>query len=149
MQMRFPLSGKIFPWKKNSAAGGFLFFPGSKNRAVGWLDVHVRLSQEGFFGTFWSAAGERRGKAPIVVKVDKHGNRYHEPPYTQAEEDEFYRRVGGGRKFTLNPISPVQIPAVVQQALHPNNLVCPTALKPAFAERRTCRRRSDQCNRLP
>ena len=83
-----------------------------------------------------------------------HGNRYHEPPYTQAEEDEFYRRVGGGpvtvahkdRKFTLNPISPVQIPAVVQQALHPNNLVCPTALKPAFAERRTCRRRSDQCS---
>ena len=60
---------------------------------MGWLDVHVRLSQEGFFGTFWSAAGERRGKAPIVVKVDKHGNRYHEPPYTQAEEDEFYRRV--------------------------------------------------------
>ena len=124
---------------------------------MGWLDVHVRLSQEGFFGTFWSAAGERRGKAPIVVKVDKHGNRYHEPPYTQAEEDEFYRRVGGGpvtvahkdRKFTLNPISPVQIPAVVQQALHPNNLVCPTALKPAFAERRTCPRRSDQCNRLP
>ena len=33
----------------------------------------------------------------MVVKVDKHGNRYHEPPYAQAEEDEFYRRVGGGR----------------------------------------------------
>ena len=32
----------------------------------------------------------------MVVKIDKHGNRYHEPPYTQAEEDEFYRRVGGG-----------------------------------------------------
>jgi hypothetical protein len=103
MQMRFPLSGKIFPWKKNSAAGRFLFFPGSKNRAVGWLDVHVRLSQEGFFGTFWSAAGERRGKAPIVVKVDKHGNRYHEPPYTQAEEDEFYRRVGRGPITVARP----------------------------------------------
>jgi hypothetical protein len=25
----------------------------------------------------------------MVVKIDKHGNRYHEPPYTQAEEDEF------------------------------------------------------------
>jgi hypothetical protein len=32
----------------------------------------------------------------MVVKIDKHGNRYHAPPYTKAEEDEFYRRVGGG-----------------------------------------------------
>jgi hypothetical protein len=28
----------------------------------------------------------------MVVKVDKHGNRCQQPPYTQAEEDEFYRR---------------------------------------------------------
>ena len=28
---------------------------------------HVSLSQEGLFGTFWSAAGERRGEAPMVV----------------------------------------------------------------------------------
>ena len=69
------------------------------------MDVHVRLWQEGFFGTFWSAAGERRGEAPMVVKVDKHGNRYYEPPYTQAEEDEFYRRVGGGPVAMARPTS--------------------------------------------
>jgi hypothetical protein len=28
----------------------------------------------------------------MVVKVDKHGNRIHEPPYIQAEEDKFYRQ---------------------------------------------------------
>jgi hypothetical protein len=28
----------------------------------GMGDVHVRLCQKGFFGTFWSAAGERRAK---------------------------------------------------------------------------------------
>jgi hypothetical protein len=32
----------------------------------------------------------------MVVKVTKSGTRIHEPPYTQAEEDEFYRRIGGG-----------------------------------------------------
>src|SRR5262252_1201669 len=109
MRMRFPLSGKIFPWKKIQRPVGFYFFQDQKIDE--WLDVHVRLCQEGFFGTFWSAAGERRGKAPMVVKVDKHGNRYHEPPCTQAEEDKFYRRVGGGpvtvahrdRKFYIEP----------------------------------------------
>ena len=30
----------------------------------------------------------------MVVKIIN-GMRIHEPPYTQAEEDEFYRRVGG------------------------------------------------------
>ena len=32
----------------------------------------------------------------MVVKVDRYGNRYHSPPYTKAEEAEFYRRIGGG-----------------------------------------------------
>jgi hypothetical protein len=32
----------------------------------------------------------------MIVKVDKNGNRIHGPPYTKAEEDEFYRGVGGG-----------------------------------------------------
>ena len=62
----------------------------------------------------------------IVVKIIS-GMRIHEPPYTQAEEDEFYRRVGGGpvtvahrdRKFTLNPISPVQIPALCNKLCTP------------------------------
>src|SRR5262249_51983388 len=31
----------------------------------------------------------------MVVKIIN-GMRIQEPPYTQAEEDEFYRRVGGG-----------------------------------------------------
>ena len=104
MQMRFPLSGKIFPWKKFSGRSVSIFSR-IKKSSRGWLDVHVRLWQEGFFGTFWSAAGERRGEAPMVVKVDKHGNRYYEPPYTQAEEDEFYRRVGGGPVAMARPTS--------------------------------------------
>jgi hypothetical protein len=32
----------------------------------------------------------------MVVKIIN-GMRIHEPPYTQAEEDEFYRRVGRAR----------------------------------------------------
>jgi hypothetical protein len=32
----------------------------------------------------------------MVVKFDKFGNKYHSAPYTKAEQDEFYRRVGGG-----------------------------------------------------
>jgi hypothetical protein len=32
----------------------------------------------------------------MVVKVDKWGNRYHEPLYTKAEGAEFYRCIGGG-----------------------------------------------------
>ena len=32
----------------------------------------------------------------MVVKITKSGMRIHEPPHTQAEEDEFYRRIGGG-----------------------------------------------------
>jgi hypothetical protein len=32
----------------------------------------------------------------MVVKISKTGNRIHSPPYTKAEQDEFYRRVGGG-----------------------------------------------------
>ena len=31
----------------------------------------------------------------MVVKIIN-GMRIHEPPYTKAEEDEFYRRIGGG-----------------------------------------------------
>ena len=33
----------------------------------------------------------------MVVKfTTKGGGRFHEPPYTKAEEAEFYRRQGGG-----------------------------------------------------
>jgi hypothetical protein len=32
----------------------------------------------------------------MVVKVTKGGMRIHEPPYSKAEEDEFYRRTGNG-----------------------------------------------------
>ena len=39
----------------------------------------------------------------MVVKFDKWGNRYHEPPYTPAEEDEFYRRIGGGPITVARP----------------------------------------------
>ena len=39
----------------------------------------------------------------MVVKVTKSGMRIHEPPYTQAEEDEFYRRIGGGPATVARP----------------------------------------------
>jgi hypothetical protein len=41
----------------------------------------------------------------MVVKFDKWGNRYHEPPYTKAEEAEFYRRIGGGPVTVARPAS--------------------------------------------
>jgi len=31
--------------------------------------------------------------------------RIHEPPYTKAEEDEFYRRIGGGPITVARPAS--------------------------------------------
>jgi hypothetical protein len=43
--------------------------------------------------------------AAMVVKVDKWGNRYYEPPYTKAEEAEFYRRIGGGPITVARPAS--------------------------------------------
>jgi hypothetical protein len=39
----------------------------------------------------------------MVVKVDKYGNRIHSPPYTKAEEDEFYRRTAGGPVTVARP----------------------------------------------
>jgi hypothetical protein len=30
----------------------------------------------------------------MVVKITKLGNRIHSPPYTKAEKDEFYMRIG-------------------------------------------------------
>ena len=36
----------------------------------------------------------------MVKKYDNWGNAYHEPPYTRAEQDEFYRRTGGVVSFT-------------------------------------------------
>jgi len=38
----------------------------------------------------------------MVVKIIN-GMRIHEPPYTQAEEDEFYRRVGSGPVTVARP----------------------------------------------
>jgi len=38
----------------------------------------------------------------MVVKVI-HGMRIHSPPYTKAEEDEFYRRIGGGPITVASP----------------------------------------------
>ena len=44
----------------------------------------------------------------VLKYITKNGTRIHEPPYTQAEEDEFYRRIGGRRaqsKMTVEPHS--------------------------------------------
>jgi hypothetical protein len=37
----------------------------------------------------------------MVRIVNKDGSAFHEPPYTWEEEQEFYRRIGGG----LGPFS--------------------------------------------
>ena len=37
------------------------------------------------------------------------GMRIHEPPYTQAEEDEFYRRVGSGPVTVARPAGEADI----------------------------------------
>jgi hypothetical protein len=42
----------------------------------------------------------------MVRKLTKDGFAYHEPPYTQEEEDELYRRMGGGIVAFTRP-SPV------------------------------------------
>jgi hypothetical protein len=39
----------------------------------------------------------------MVVKISKFRTRIHEPPYTKAEEDEFYRRIGGGPITVARP----------------------------------------------
>ena len=39
----------------------------------------------------------------MVVKIDKHGNRIHSPPYTKAEEADFYRRIGRGPITVARP----------------------------------------------
>ena len=39
----------------------------------------------------------------MVVKVFPSGTVLHEPPYTQAEEDEFYARVGRGPVTVARP----------------------------------------------
>ena len=36
----------------------------------------------------------------MVRKYDRHGNPYHEPPYTAAEEMELYRRMSGVVAYT-------------------------------------------------
>jgi len=38
----------------------------------------------------------------MVVKIIN-GMRIHEPPYTQAEDDEFYKRVGRGPVTVAHP----------------------------------------------
>jgi len=43
----------------------------------------------------------------MVRKMTEDGKGYyHEPPYTEAEEDEFYRRVGGATSLTIAHRSP-------------------------------------------
>jgi hypothetical protein len=39
----------------------------------------------------------------MVTKYTPNGNPYREPPYTAAEEAEFYRRVGGGPVTVVKP----------------------------------------------
>ena len=36
----------------------------------------------------------------MVIKYDKYGNAYGEPPYTEAEQADMYRRMNGVVAFT-------------------------------------------------
>ena len=38
----------------------------------------------------------------MVRIVNKDGGAFHEPPYTWQEQQEFYRRIGGGPKVVLH-----------------------------------------------
>jgi hypothetical protein len=44
---------------------------------------------------------------PMVLKYTPNGIAYHEPPYTEAEEADFYRRVGGGPVSVVRPATVV------------------------------------------
>ena len=50
----------------------------------------------------------------MVVKIIN-GMRIHEPPYTKAEEDEFYRRVGGGPVTVARPADDRKAPTFPKQ----------------------------------
>jgi hypothetical protein len=54
-----------------------------------------------------------------MVKVfDKDGTLlFHEPPYTWEEEQEFYRRIGGGPKVILHAPAPAPVPSAVIRLL--------------------------------
>jgi hypothetical protein len=41
----------------------------------------------------------------VLKYISKTGSRIYGPPYTKAEEDEFYRRIGGGPITVARPAS--------------------------------------------
>jgi hypothetical protein len=51
----------------------------------------------------------------MVRRITKAGFVYHEPPYTQAENDEFYRRYDSGPVAFTRPVHPAAPAAVPQQ----------------------------------
>jgi hypothetical protein len=51
----------------------------------------------------------------MVVKFTKDGLTVHGPPYTKAEEDEFYRRVGRGPVTVARPVGDRKEPTSPQQ----------------------------------
>jgi hypothetical protein len=34
----------------------------------------------------------------VVMKIYPGGMKFHEPPFTEAEEDDYYRRIGGASR---------------------------------------------------
>jgi hypothetical protein len=46
----------------------------------------------------------------VIKKIYPDGSRLHGPPYTQAEEDDFYRRIGGGPVTVARPASDRKAP---------------------------------------
>jgi hypothetical protein len=51
----------------------------------------------------------------VLKYISKTGSRIYGPPYSEAEEDEFYRRVGGGPITVARPAGDRKEPTSQQQ----------------------------------
>jgi hypothetical protein len=50
----------------------------------------------------------------MVRKTDDLGGHYHEPPYTDKEIDDFYKRIGNG-PIATRPVKKPQLPQPQEQ----------------------------------
>ena len=51
----------------------------------------------------------------VLKYISNTGNRIYGPPYTKAEEDEFYRRIGGGPVTVARPADDPKEPTSPKQ----------------------------------
>jgi hypothetical protein len=57
----------------------------------------------------------------MVRRIAKNGYAWHEPPYTWEEEQDFYRRIGGGPVTVVRrpSVDPVAVKATPKKARGP------------------------------